>query len=516
MSRLEGSYRPSLGSPVGTVAADETLHATVVLRPVGPDDHRAADEDVAAVRAFAERNGVEVEEVDPGARTVRLRGSASSLTRAFDTELKLYEVDGRHVRGREGTLALPDDLDGTVVAVLGLDNRPAAAPRFRPAAAAPSGLTAVQVAHAYQFPAATGAGQIIAIIELGGGFGQADLDTYFRGLGLTSPTVTAVGVEGAQNVPEKDPNGADGEVLLDIEVAGAVAPGAKQVVYFAPNTDAGFLAAVNAAAAASPPPVAISISWGGPESSWTRQSMQAYDQAFAAARAKGIVVLAAAGDAGAKDSTSAKVADFPASSPNVIACGGTRLGIDSSGAWASEVVWDDGADSSTGGGYSSTFNRPSWQPTSVGQYRGVPDISANADPESGYRVVVDGSSGVIGGTSAVAPLLAGLAARLAQLTGKPVGTLATVAYANPGAFTDITSGGNEGWSAGTGWDPASGLGSPVGAKLLAAFGQTNPPPTGADATLWSATRSWAKGTHAGSNARAAKAVLAWASAKGFS
>lgn len=536
MSRIEGSYRAALGEPVAEVPAEQTVAVTVVLRPGSTDSSaanafHAAEEDVAAVRSFAEHHNLEVLAADPKARTVRVQGRVDDLQRAFDTQVRMYSVDGRSFRGREGTLAVPDELDDKVVAVLGLDERPVARPLFRPAAAAPASLTAVQVAKAYDFPAVTGEGTTIAIIELGGGFGPADLNTYFSGLGIATPSVSAVGVQGGSNQPGQDPNGADGEVLLDIEVAGAAAPGAKQVVYFGPNTDDGFLAAINQAATAAPPPAAISISWGGPESSWTAQSLQAFDQAFAAARAAGIVVLAAAGDTGAKDGTKALTADFPASSPNVIACGGTRLTVDGTGKWSSETVWDDGASSATGGGFSKTFTRPSWQPSSVGQYRGLPDISGNADPESGYKVVVDGRSGVIGGTSAVAPLLAGLVARLVQLSGKAVGNLATVAYANPAAFTDITSGGNEGYGAGRGWDAASGLGSPVGSKLLAALGGgTQPTPTpptptpptptpptpDADSALWAATKAWAGAIHTGSNAKAAKAVLAWAKAKGLS
>ncbi|WP_197537242.1 MULTISPECIES: S53 family peptidase [Frankia] len=530
-----------MGTPVGPVPDDQPIDVTVVLRPTAADDFRADPDDVAAVRAFAGRAGLDVAEVDEPARTVRLRGPAAAARTAFDTPLALYDSGGRAIRGREGDLGLPDELDDRVVAVLGLDERPAARPRFQPAASARQGLTALQVARAYDFPAATGEGQTIAIIELGGGFGQADLDTYFGGLDLPTPAVSAVGVQGAANVPGGDPDGADGEVLLDIEVAGAVAPGAAQVVYFAPNTDAGFLAAINAAAAATPRPAAISISWGGPESSWTAQAMRAYDQAFAAARAAGITVLAAAGDAGADDATDRLVADFPAGSPNVIACGGTKLTLDAAGARASEVVWNEAADSATGGGYSATFTRPAWQPAAVGRYRGLPDISGNADPQTGYRVVVDGQPTVVGGTSAVAPLLAGLVARLAQLTGAPVADLAAVAYANPAAFTDITAGDNQGYPARSGWDPASGLGSPVGTKLLTAVGGPTPPPTtpppttpppttppptipppttpptqtvdAADRALWSAVATWAGGTHTGANARAAKAVRAWAQAK---
>src|SRR5579875_3533993 len=193
---------------------------------------------------------------------------------------------GRQVfhRYRSGGLRVPAELDGIVLAVLGLDNRPQARPqlRFAAAAAAATSYTPTQVAAAYRFPAGTdGTGRHLAIIELGGGFSMSDLDSYFSGLGVPVPSVTAVGVDGASNVPGQDPNGADGEVLLDIEVAGAVAPRAAQLVYFAPNTDQGFIDAVTTAAHATPTPTAISISWGQSEDAWTSQARSALDAAIA-------------------------------------------------------------------------------------------------------------------------------------------------------------------------------------------------------------------------------------------
>src|SRR6201999_281747 len=126
--------------------------------------------------------------------------------------------------------------------------------------------------------------------------------TYFKGLGVTAPSVTAVGVDGGQNTPAGDPNSADGEVMLDIEVAGAVAPQATIAVYFAPNTDAGFLDAITTAIHdTTHKPSVISISWGGPESAWTQQAMTAFDQAFQAAAAIGITVCVASGDNGSSD-----------------------------------------------------------------------------------------------------------------------------------------------------------------------------------------------------------------------
>ena len=287
----------------------------------------------------------------------------------------------------------------------------------RPAAAATS-YTPPQVAGIYQFPANTdGTGQTLGIIELGGGFSASDLQTYFSGLGLPVPSVTAQGVDGGSNVPGQDPNGADGEVELDIEVAGSVAPGAAQVVYFAPNTDQGFVDAVTTAVHATPTPAVVSISWGQSEDSWTAQSRSALDAAIADGAALGVTVTAAAGDNGSGDGVSdgQPHVDFPASSPHALACGGTTLQADpATGVISSETVWNDGSQGgATGGGVSDVFALPAWQASagvpdnpSGGTGRGVPDVAGNADPATGYQVLVDGQQTVIGGTSAVAPLWA--------------------------------------------------------------------------------------------------------------
>ena len=280
---------------------------------------------------------------------------------------------------------MPAALDGIVLAVLGLDTRPQARAHFRPRAAAAQGTTYPpnQVADIYQFPAGTtGAGQTIAVIELGGGFSSSDLDTYFGGLGIAVPSITAVGVDGAANAPGSDPTGADVEVALDVDVIGAAAPGAAQLVYFAPNTDQGFIDAISAAAGATPAPVAISISWGQSEDSWTAQGRSAMDAAMADAAALGITVCVASGDNGSGDAVSDGQAhvDFPASSPHALGCGGTKLLADpATGVISSEVVWNETAanEGAGGGGVSDEFALPSWQATA-----GVP---ARAGTSSGLR-----------------------------------------------------------------------------------------------------------------------------------
>jgi len=442
--------------------------------------HGADPADLAAVRAFAAANGLAVVLEHAGRRTVILSGTVAQFNAAFHVHLQQMRHGSCSYRGRTGGVELPSSLAGIVEAVLGLDSRPQAAAHFRlrPATSAATSFTPTQVATLYGFPASTGAGQCVAIIELGGGFRPADLDAYFQGLGVGSPTVTAVSVDHAQNSPTGDANGPDGEVMLDVEVVGAIVPQANIAVYFAPNTDAGFLNAITTAVHdTTNKPSVISISWGGPESSWTTQAMTAMDDAFQAAATMGVTVCVASGDNGSGDGVDdgSDHVDFPASSPFALGCGGTTLNATPS-AISGEVVWNDGdSGGATGGGISGFFATPSWQSsvsavTSQGKKtpltkRGVPDVAGNADPETGYDVRVDGSAAVIGGTSAVAPLWAALIARLNQISGKSAGLINPQLYQASTGFRDITSGNNGDFAAAAGWDACTGLGSPNGAAL---------------------------------------------------
>jgi kumamolisin len=290
--------------------------------------------------------------------------------------------------------------------------------------------------------------------------------------------VSAVSVDHGRNDATGDPNDHDGKVMLDIEVAGAIAPGANIIVHFAPNTDAGFRDAVSMAVHdAKNKPSVISISWGGPESSWTAQSMTALDEAIQAAATMGITVCVASGDNGSGDGVDdgADHVDFPASSPHSLGCGGTNLQA-SGGSITSETVWNDGANGgASGGGVSSFFPLPSYQEglhvtktqggTQPLQMRGVPDVCGDADPQTGYDVRVDGSDTIIGGTSAVAPLWAGLIARINAAKASPVGFINPALYSHPGALRDITHGNNGTFAAAPGWDACTGLGSPNGQKV---------------------------------------------------
>jgi kumamolisin len=507
---LPGSERQPVGTRVSDQPADETIEVSIILKPksraVGLQKGGVAvsREEFAAkhgpdtavierVRQFAKDNNLNVNEVSPERRTVRLEGTAANLTRAFEVRLERYEHEGHQYRARTGGIKVPSDLASSVEAVLGLDDRPQARTHFRvreekahgqktPKASAAAGVsyTPRQVAELYQFPLdVDGTGQTVGILEFGGGYRSADLKNYFSSLGVAEPTVTSVSVDKGKSKPT-NANSADGEVLLDIEVVGAVAPGAKIVVYFAPNTTKGFQDALTTAIHdTTHKPSVISISWGGAESTWTAQSMTAFDSAAQDAAALGVTICAASGDNGSSDGVSdgANHVDFPASSPHILACGGTSL-QSANGVITSETVWNDGAQGGAGGGgFSNQFPEPAWQVSAgitppAGGGRGVPDVAGDADPETGYSVLVDGEKLVIGGTSAVAPLWSGLIALLNEKLGRPLGFLQPTLYELPatsGAFHDITSGSNGAFSAGPGWDAATGLGSPDGEGLLQAL-----------------------------------------------
>lgn len=308
----------------------------------------------------------------------------------------------------------------------------------RPHAATQS-LTAQQVAKAYNLPAGDGTGVTIGIIELGGAFNASDMARA----GLDGSNVTTVTV--GKGKPKSDgPNGADGEVMLDVEVVAAVSPGAKLRIYFASQSDADFLAAIVKATAECQ---YISISWGSAEGDWDPSSITQFSAAFKAARDKGVIVFAAAGDSGSRDGTKTNQVDYPASDPNVVGCGGTRLAVTPDGSRKAEITWDDNdTTSATGGGVSTLFPG-----------RHVPDVAGNADPATGYQIVVDGQSGVIGGTSAVAPLYAAMCAVIRQRRGTAFDFANEVAT-HPAICFDVLSGDNGAYRAGAGRDDVTGWG----------------------------------------------------------
>jgi kumamolisin len=476
-------------------------------------NYGASQKDFDAVRAFAQQNSLKVDETKSSLvrRRVELHGTIATFEKAFGVELHDYEPSGpgsdpskkgSRFHAITGPVSVPENLLGVVQAVLGLDNRPIATAKIRVRQRTPKAQQShaqqsgdagtfipPQVAQVYNFPtpangALAGVGQTIGIIELGGGYNPADITKYFsQTIGINAPTVTAVTLDGGGNDPT-NANSADGEVLLDIEVAGSVAPGAKIVVYFTANTDQGFQDAISTAIHdTTNNPSVISISWGGPESTWAQTAINSMDTTCQSAAALGISITVASGDSGSSDGESGNNVDFPASSPHVLACGGTALTA-SNGQRQSEVVWNDqpSGGGATGGGVSTVFPLPAWQanagvpaPATGSSIngaggRGVPDVSGDASPETGYQILVDGDQQVVGGTSAVAPLWAALIAVLNQQLGKNVGFLNPQLYTfGETPFYDVTSGNNGDYSAGPGWDACTGLGSPNGQALLTAL-----------------------------------------------
>jgi kumamolisin len=528
---LPGSKRNLLphSRPAGPTDPSEIASVTVRLRSVGDPEslaqkaynlantpiaerkylthqeleqqHGASQEDLDKIEHFAQEHDLTVVHRSAAERSVVLKGKLSDLLAAFHADVQTYHHATGTYRGRRGEIMLPEELSKVVTGVFGFDTRPKHRAPHRQKTVALSGpggqngVAATDFAARYNFPtnlngtALDGTGQTIAIIELGGGYRNSDLKVFFQEIGVPAPKISSISVDHAGNDPTT-PDSADGEVMLDIEVAGAVAPKAKFAVYFAPNNgDKGFLDAISAAVHDSQrKPGAISISWGGPEVSTDQQGVNAYHELFAAAGALGITVCVASGDHGTADLDQSQWdqnihVDHPACDDLVLACGGTQIDADK------DVVWNDGTpfDPSlpggggwaSGGGISGIFAVPSYQtganlPVSIDTGkpgRGVPDIAMSA---TNYFTRVDTSEGASGGTSAVAPLMAALVARLNQATKNNVGFLNPFLYSNvaKGVVRDVTDGTNaiaktiKGYKAGPGWDACTGLGTPDGSAIL--------------------------------------------------
>jgi kumamolisin len=352
----------------------------------------------------------------------------------------------------------------------------------------------------YNFPAADASGQCIGLLEFGGGVETSDVAEYFAKIKQSAPNVKVVPIDGVAVDPSADPD-STGEVMLDVDVAGALGGGARIAVYFSTFDEKGLVDCLSAVIndAANDPSV-VSISWGWDENEsfnnegviWSSAAIVHCNASLLAAAHLGITTCVSTGD----DGSEAQMQDgrahvnFPASSPYVLAVGGTTLHVkqDVKGAaQITEVVWNDGPGSGTGGGVSDLTPAPAWQagkvPNSVnpGHFAGraIPDVAANADPATGYLMMSGGKLQIVGGTSAAAPLWASLVARINAANRARTGNFNALLYANlgpQGVLRDITVGHNDTdgrlqgqYKAGTGWDACTGWGAPDGAKLVAAL-----------------------------------------------
>jgi len=476
--------------------------------------HGADPADFALIGSWAIGSRLSVVSTNQATREMVVRGTARAFQKAFSTDLRIADFNGQKRRVRQGEISIPAALAPVISSVTGLDNRPFAKPHYRVArsvahsalAAAPAenAFTPVELATLYNFPEPfDGTGQTIAILELDGGFRPTELAQYFQEVGIRQPAVTVVPFSGggANNpgVNALDPFCRDAEVMLDLQVAGAMAPGAKILVYFArDDSDESFLAAMSAIVHDSVnEPGIVSLSWGGPEPTATQQFRDQFNSLLESAAHLGITVCAATGDNAAPDFDATDPrwdhgahVDFPACSPWALACGGTHVSV-ADGKIVAEEVWFEAPHDGAGGGVSRFLPLPDYQknlamPRAANPdgpvMRGVPDVAANASPGSGFRILCNGQTfpdpaknvPPMGGTSAVAPLWAALVARLNQALGRNCGFLNPDLYklaATPGCdvFRTPATGSNGTYSAAPGWNACTGLGIADGSKLLNAL-----------------------------------------------
>lgn len=353
-------------------------------------------------------------------------------------------------------------------------------------------LTPQMVARAYNFPPppVNIKDQCVAIVELGGQINYFVLAAYCLKMKVAFPQLFIKHVGGAPIELIPDPNGADGEVALDACIIAAICSGAKILIVYGENTNQGFADAISYCATSPLKPNAVSISWGAAEVDWDMPSIDIMEAAIKQCVDLGINVYVAAGDSGCDDGVNDDKdhVDYPASSPQVIACGGTRLQLNADGSRQNEVVWgppnsDNGA---SGGGVSTLLPCHDDQEAICSQRgtdrRLVPDVAGDADPATGYLVNVDGLPMAIGGTSAVAPLYAALNALLTGHLNRFPSEIRKTLYANPGLLYDVVDGtnaDNQGSGtaqvAGPGFDLCSGLGVPDGQALLNALSSSDVP-----------------------------------------
>jgi len=500
-------YAPELPDPA-ELAARPQGEKQYLSREEFAARYGASPDDLAKIASFAHANDLEMVESSVPRRTIVLRGTATQMSKAFAVDLGTYETANETYRGREGAVQVPADIADIVEGVFGLDNRRMAHPQIKKsgrkaADASPAQstvpLTPPQVAKLYNFPSSpNAAGQTIGILEFGGGFKMSDVTLFYNSVGVAVPSVTAVSVDGQPNNPGTDDYTV--ETMLDIDVSGSAAPGATLVVYFAPWSEQGWVDAVTTAIHdATHKPSVLSISYGWPENesisglTWSLAAIKAVNATFQEAAALGVTVFVSSGDHGSDCGIGDNKAHvlYPGSDIYVTSCGGTSIS-NVSGNVFTEHTWNDNDnDWLTGGGISDifcapNFSLPAWQmsasiPGSINdghKGRGVPDISGNADGASGYELYVNGSNiGAVGGTSATAPLYAGLTALMNAHFSEPVGYLNPNLYAvpYPYVYSDINDGisnargGAPGYKSGPAWDACTGLGRVNGTALQIAL-----------------------------------------------
>lgn len=483
---LQGLYDPSDVENYGKYLSSEEF-----IERFAP-----TEEDYQKVLAYAEEMGLSVTEQHSNRLLLTATGQTKTLESAFKLNLHHYQLpNGRKFYAPNNEPLIPSSVASVIQGVIGLDNHAVWKPHHRfkqtPSgasgeiqahSASPEGFSPQDIVNAYNLTSvdADGSGQIIALFQLGS-YLQSDIDYYSKTFGLPPAKLKHILVGGGSH------SGPDSEVTLDIELAHALAPQSQIYVYEGPNTNQGVINTYNRIATDN---IAkqVSTSWGLGEDSNDPKSLQSENAIFKQMAAQGQTMYAAAGDSGAYDdyspddpSSKRLAVDDPASQPYVVGVGGTKLTVDSKGAYASESVWNDGLDEGAGGGGVSQFWAiPAWQKNipqiSSQKNRNVPDVSLNADPNTGYAIYFKGKWDVIGGTSCAAPLWASFTALVNQK--RVAAQKHTLGFANPvyyaigtgssyaADFHDVADGDNLHYPAHPGYDNATGWGSLNGANLL--------------------------------------------------
>jgi kumamolisin len=508
---LQGPKLPSADTP------SKTLTPAAFAK-----DYSVKPADVARVTEVLGRYGLSVDALTQVGRSLHVSGPASAMAAAFHADLGVYEGGGqRQYRGREGELSIPKELADIVTGVQGLDQRQVAyrkaTTRATAAGTAPFGPADIE-SH-YTFPSGNGSGQTIAVAEFGEptGAGQFAPPVYFPGdvtafcakYDRPAPNANVVPVNLTPLTPSQLPQQGQsvaldeaGEVMMDVEIIASLCPKANVLVYFATFDQKGWVDLLDTVVAgAKGLPVTLSVSWGTAEDStdWSSAALAAINERLQIASMHGITVCVASGDDGSSDAMSGKRAhvDFPASSPFVLAVGGTMItGGQEVGWWVSPGRRNGKGSGASGGGVSVKFTRPAWQNVEIKSVnpapidgRVVPDVSALAG-NPGYDLILDGQSSPNGGTSASAPVWASLLARMnaALPAAKQQRFVSPLLYAAAAAgrgggtvgaasCTDIITGKNVslpspgiGYTAGPGYDAVTGWGVPKGEALLSALG----------------------------------------------